>query len=93
MNNFENFFNMSPAGDMNYVTDINKMMTDMNYQNLPSQMPYKPTSSSTASTLANPDIGFKRGNMFNNQYEEYKGYMPASLNPTGAQEKELNTLM
>ena len=30
MNNFENFFNMSPAGDMNYVTDINKMMTDMN---------------------------------------------------------------
>ena len=92
MNNFENFFNMSPAGDMNYVTDINKMMTDMNYQNMPTQMPYKSTSSSTASSLTNPDIGFKRGNMFNNQYEEYKGYMPASLNPTGAQEKELNTL-
>lgn len=35
---------------------------------------------------ANPSVGFERGNLFDNLYEQYKNYRPVDLNPKNEKE-------
>lgn len=37
--------------------------------------------------LSTPDVGYNRGNMFDNLYSQYKNYKPAELKPTNEQSK------
>lgn len=46
----------------------------------------------STSFLTNPKEGYEKGNMFNNLYDEYKGYQPQMLRPTSEQEKKLYEL-
>lgn len=77
---------------MNYMTNPNSMIGDLNYQSL---MPVPKQSS----TVLDSYEGFKRGNMFSNLYDQYKNYKPTNLKASSEREdllmqyQELNFAM
>lgn len=79
MNNFNDYYNyLNNYNDMNFMTNPNTMMNDMNYQNMfPNN--YIMSNTGTSSNIADSQTGFKRGNLFNSLYDEYKNYKPQEL--------------
>lgn len=86
MNNFNDYYNyLNNYNDMNFMTNPNTMITDMNYQNMfPNN--YTIPNTNTNSSITDPQIGFKRGNLFNNLYDEYKNYKPQELKASNERE-------
>ena len=86
MNNLNDYYNyLNNYDDMNFMTNPNTMMNDMNYQNMfPNN--YIIPNTGTSSNIADSQIGFKRGNLFNNLYDEYKNYKPQELKATNERE-------
>ena len=72
MNNFNDYYNyLNNYNDINFMTNPNTMITDMNYQNMfPNN--YITPNANTNNNIADSQIGFKRGNLFSNLYDEYK---------------------
>jgi spore coat protein JB len=64
--------------NLNQMADQNQMMFE---QNKVSKSKQNNQSKNTINGLAEPYIGFTRGNMFDNLYDEYKNYRPQELNP------------
>ena len=66
MNNLNDYYNyLNNYNDMNFMTNPNTMITDMNYQNMfPNN--YTIPNTNTNSSITDSQIGFKRGNLFNN---------------------------
>lgn len=86
MNNLNDYYNyLNNYDDMNFMTNPNTMMNDMNYQNMfPNN--YIIPNTGTSSNIADSQIGFKRGNLFNNLYDEYKNYKPQELKASSERE-------
>ena len=86
MNNFNDYYNyLNNYNDMNFMTNPNTMITDMNYQNMfPNN--YITPNTSTNNNIADSQIGFKRGNLFSNLYDEYKNYKPQELKVSNERE-------
>ena len=86
MNNFNDYYNyLNNYNDMNFMTNPNTMITDMNYQNMfPNN--YTIPNTNTNSSITDSQIGFKRGNLFNNLYDEYKNYKPQELKASNERE-------
>ena len=86
MNNFNDYYNyLNNYNDMNFMTNPNTMITDMNYQNMfPNN--YTIPNTNTNSSITDSKIGFKRGNLFNNLYDEYKNYKPQELKASNERE-------
>ena len=86
MNNLNDYYNyLNNYDDMNFMTNPNTMMNDMNYQNMfPNN--YIIPNTGTSSNIADSQIGFKRGNLFNNLYDEYENYKPQELKATNERE-------
>lgn len=93
MNNYNDYYNYLNGGytDMNYMTNPNNMISDLNMQSLyPSAvMPNSSTATTNNSNILEPYKGFKRGNMFKNLYDEYKNYKPAELKAKSEREDML----
>lgn len=89
MNNYNDYYNyINGYTDMNYMTNPNNMIGDLNLQNL------YPNNYNTNqnNNLLDTYEGFKRGNMFNNLYDEYKNYKPANLKANSEREDILMQL-
>ena len=86
MNNLNDYYNyLNNYDDMNFMTNPNTMMNDMNYENMfPNN--YIIPNTGTSSNIADSQIGFKRGNLFNNLYDEYENYKPQELKATNERE-------
>lgn len=86
MNNLNDYYNyLNNYNDMNFMTNPNTMITDMNYQNMfPNN--YTIPNTNTNSSITDSQIGFKRGNLFSNLYDEYKNYKPQELKATSERE-------
>ena len=86
MNNFNDYYNyLNNYNDMNFMANPNTMITDMNYQNMfPNN--YIIPNTGTSSNIADSQIGFKRGNLFNNLYDEYENYKPQELKASSERE-------
>ena len=89
MNNYNEYYNyINGYTDMNYVTNPNNMIGDLNLQNLyPNNY-----NSNQNNNLLDTYEGFKRGNMFNNLYDEYKNYKPDTLKANNEREDMLMQL-
>ena len=85
MNNFNDYYNYpnNNYNDMNFIVDPNNMIYDMNYQT-PFQNTF--TMPNTNNNILDTKTGFKRGNLFNNLYDEYKNYKPAELKANNEKE-------
>lgn len=84
MNNLNDYYNyLNNYNDINFMTNPNTIINDMNYQNI---FPNNHIIPNTSSNIASSQIGFQRGNMFNNTYSEYKDYKPANLKATNERE-------
>lgn len=83
MNNFNDYYNYpnNNYNDMNFITDPKSMIYDMNYQAL-----YPNAVMPTNSNILDTKLGFKRGNLFNNLYDEYKNYKPQELKANNEKE-------
>lgn len=85
MNNYNDYYNYlnNNYNDMNFMTNPNNMITDMNYQQA-----FQNTfmQNNPSKEVADTFNGFKRGNMFNNLYSEYNGFKPQELKATGERE-------
>ena len=70
MNNLNDYYNyLNNYNDMNFMANPNTMINDMNYQNMfPNN--YTIPNTNTNSSITDSQIGFKRGNLFNNLYDE-----------------------
>ena len=88
MNDYYNYLN--GFTDMNYMTNPNNMIGDLNYQSL---MPNLQTKGNEMSSVLDSYEGFKRGNMFGNLYDPYKKYKPDNLNPKNERETLLYQVM
>ena len=86
MNNFNDYYNyLNNYNDMNFMTNPNTMMNDMNYQNMfPNN--YIMSNTGTSSNIADSQTGFKKGNLFNSLYDEYKNYKPQELKANNEKE-------
>ena len=86
MNNFNDYYNyLNNYNDMNFMTNPNTMMNDMNYQNMfPNN--YIMSNTGTSSNIADSQTGFKKGNLFNSLYDEYKNYKPQELKASSERE-------
>lgn len=86
MNNFNDYYNyLNNYNDMNFMTNPNTMMNDMNYQNMfPNN--YIMSNTGTSSNIADSQTGFKKGNLFNSLYDEYKNYKPQELKASNERE-------
>ena len=87
MNDYYNYLN--GFTDMNYMTNPNNMIGDLNYQSL---MPNMQTQSNEMSSVLDSYEGFKRGNMFGNLYDPYKNYKPQELKAKSEREDMLMQL-
>ena len=87
MNDYYNYLN--GFTDMNYMTNPNNMIGDLNYQSL---MPNMQTKSNEMSSVLDSYEGFKRGNMFGNLYDPYRNYKPAELKANSEREDMLMQL-
>lgn len=85
MNDYYNYLN--GYSDMNFMTNPNNMIGDLNYQSL---MPTPSTNQS--GNILDSYEGFKRGNMFGNLYDPYKNYKPAELKAGSEREDMLMQL-
>ena len=74
MNDYYNYLN--GFTDMNYMTNPNNMIGDLNYQSL---MPNMQAGKGEMASVLDSYEGFKRGNMFGNLYDPYKNYKPQKL--------------
>ncbi len=92
MNNYNDYYNyLNGYSDMNYMTNPNNMIGDLNYQSLmPQPVPSQVTSQSNS--LLDSYEGFKRGNMFGDLYDQYKNYQPAELKASTEREDMLMQL-
>ena len=83
MNNFNDYYNYlnNNYNDMNFLADQNSMIYDMNYQAL-----YPNAVMPTNNNILDTKLGFKRGNLFNNLYDEYKNYKPQELKANNEKE-------
>ncbi len=69
---------------------MNDYMDYYGYINNLNQMPNNNKKSVNNKTgIAEPYVGFIRGNMFDSLYDEYKNYRPQELNPTNDKEYAL----
>ena len=86
MNNFNDYYNyLNNYNDMNFMTNPNTMITDMNYQNMfPNN--YTIPNTNINNSITDSQIGFKRGNLFSNLYDEYKNYKPQELKASSERE-------
>ena len=87
MNDYYNYLN--GFTDMNYMTNPNNMIGDLNYQSL---MPNMQTQSNEISSVLDSYEGFKRGNMFGNLYDPYRNYKPEELKANSEREDMLMQL-
>lgn len=87
MNNYNDYLNYQNGfSDMNYMTNPNNMIGDLNYQSLmPAQTPTMPEMPQNSNILDSYE-GFKRGNMFSNLYDQYKNYKPMELKANSERE-------
>ena len=85
MNNYIDYYTY--LNNLNQMPNTNQMMNSSLVPNSDQSKPKKQNNKG----LAEPYIGFTRGNMFNNLYYEYKNYRPQELNP--ANEKEYVKLL
>ena len=74
MNDYYNYLN--GFTDMNYMTNPNNMIGDLNYQSL---MPNMQNPNNEMNSVLDSYEGFKRGNMFGNLYDPYRNYKPQEL--------------
>ena len=83
MNNFNDYYNYlnNNYNDMNFLADPKSMIYDMNYQAL-----YPNAVMPTNNNILDTKLGFKRGNLFNNLYDEYKNYKPQELKANNEKE-------
>ena len=87
MNDYYNYLN--GFTDMNYMTNPNNMIGDLNYQSL---MPNMQNKKNEISSILDSYEGFKRGNMFGNLYDQYRNYKPGDLKATSEREDMLMQL-
>ncbi len=85
MNNYNDYYNYlnNSYNDMNFMTNPNSMINDMNYQ---AAFPNNFIQGKPNNNIADPFTGFKRGNMFDNLYDEYKNYKPQELKANSERE-------
>lgn len=82
MNNLNDYYNyLNNYNDMNFMTNPNAMMNDMNYQTMFPNNFIVPNSNNNNNNndILDSQMGFKRGNLFNSLYDEYKNYKPQEL--------------
>lgn len=80
MNNLNDYYNyLNNYNDMNFMTNPNAMMNDMNYQTMFPNNFIVPNSNNNNNDILDSQMGFKRGNLFNSLYDEYKNYKPQEL--------------
>ena len=87
MNDYYNYLN--GFTDMNYITNPNNMIGDLNYQSL---MPNIQTEKGEMNSVLDSYEGFKRGNMFGNLYDPYRNYKPQELKAASEREDMLMQL-
>lgn len=87
MNDYYNYLN--GFTDMNYMTNPNNMIGDLNYQSL---MPNMQTGKGEIASVLDSYEGFKRGNMFGNLYDPYRNYKPEELKAASEREDMLMQL-
>lgn len=87
MNEYFNYLN--GYSDMNFMTNPNSMIGDLNYQSL---MPNIQNKKNEMFSVLNSDEGFKRGNMFGNLYDQYRNYKPSDLKASSEREDMLMQL-
>lgn len=87
MNDYYNYLN--GFTDMNYMTNPNNMIGDLNYQSL---MPNMQIKNNEMSSVLDSYEGFKRGNMFGNLYDPYRNYKPEDLKAKNEREDMLMQL-
>ena len=87
MNDYYNYLN--GFTDMNYMTNPNNMIGDLNYQSL---MPNIQNKNSEIGSILDSYEGFKRGNMFGNLYDPYRNYKPEDLKASSEREDMLMQL-
>ena len=89
MNNFNDYYNYlnNNYNDMNFMTDPNNMIYDMNTMTaFPNTFMMPNNNISYNSNITDSQTGFKRGNLFNNLYSEYKNYKPNDLKANSERE-------
>ena len=89
MNNFNDYYNYlnNNYNDMNFMTDPNNMIYDMNTMTaFPNTFMMPNNNISDNSNITDTQTGFKRGNLFNNLYSEYKNYKPNDLKANSERE-------
>lgn len=84
MNDYYNYLN--GFTDMNYMTNPNNMIGDLNYQSL---MPNMLNKNNEIASVLDSYEGFKRGNMFGSLYDPYKNYKPMDLKAKSEREDML----
>ena len=87
MNDYYNYLN--GFTDMNYMTNPNNMIGDLNYQSL---MPNMQNPNNEMNSVLDSYEGFKRGNMFGNLYDSYRNYKPQELKASSEREDMLMQL-
>lgn len=87
MNEYYNYLN--GYSDMNFMTNPNSMIGDLNYQSL---MPKVQNKKNEISSILDSYEGFKRGNMFGNLYDQYRKYKPSDLKASSEREDMLMQL-
>lgn len=71
----------------NYMNNLNEMQNaNLMPNNFQVPINTNQKKSNKTNKIAEPYIGFTRGNMFDNLYYEYKNYKPQELNPTNDKE-------
>ena len=89
MNNFNDYYNYlnNNYNDMNFMPDPNNMIYDMNTMTaFPNTFMMPNNNISDNSNITDSQTGFKRGNLFNNLYSEYKNYKPNDLKANSERE-------
>ena len=87
MNDYYNYLN--GFNDMNYMTNPNNMIGELNYQSL---MPNMQKQNNEKTSVLDSYEGFKRGNMFGNLYDQYRNYKPQELKASSEREDMLMQL-
>lgn len=87
MNEYFNYLN--GYSDMNFMTNPNSMIGDLNYQSL---MPKMQNKKNEISSILESYEGFKKGNMFGNLYDQYRNYKPGDLKAISEREDMLMQL-
>ena len=102
MNNYDYFNYLNGFNDMNYMTNPNGMIGDLNYSdfipnmnnmpsinNVPSNNMPNMNNNGKTKDLFNSEEGFKKGNMFASLYNQYKNYKPITLKADSEREDML----